>query len=49
MKTPAEIRSKIDEYMQKLDRAELPEDHENLCRVIDALLWVIDDTSGAAI
>lgn len=49
MKTNDEIRNKIDEYLSKLERAVYTEDHERYCCIIDALLWVIGDESGAAI
>ena len=40
---------KIDEYIEKTMRESDPEKRENLYHVIDALLWVIGDQSGAAI
>lgn len=49
MRNINEIRAKIDEYLAKLDRASDPETEETYCRTIDALLWVIEDTSGTPI
>ena len=49
MKTINEIKNKIDEYLCKIENLADSELKENYCRVIDALLWVIDDNSGAAI
>lgn len=50
MKTENEIRAKISEYMESIDK--LPwweEEREKRCMVIDALLWVIGDRSGGEI
>ena len=49
MKTIDEIKRKIDEYLNKLEQTENPETKENFYHVIDSLLWVIDDNSGAPI
>ena len=49
MRTTTEIRRKIDEYLERLEHATDPETQENICRTLDALLWVIEDASGAAI
>ena len=49
MRTTSEIKEKIDEYIEKTMRESDPEKRENLYHVIDALLWVIGDQSGAAI
>lgn len=49
MKTADNIRAKIDEYLAKLDRCTDPDDLPNWYGILDALLWVIDDTSGAPI
>lgn len=49
MRTPEAIRSKIDEYLSRLDRCTDPDDLPNLYGILDALLWVIEDTSGAPI
>jgi len=49
MKTYTEIKNKIDEYLQRLDKTSDPDKQENICRVLDALLWTIDDNSGAPI
>ena len=49
MKTLDEIKRKIDEYLERLNHTSDPDENENLCRVIDSLLWVIDDNSGAEI
>lgn len=46
MRTPEAIRAKINEYLEKLDRSDDP---ESVCHVLDALLWVIEDSSGAPI
>ena len=49
MKNANEIKEKIDEYMNKI--ADMPEgeEKENFCNIIDALLWVIGDSSGKPI
>ena len=49
MRTTSEIKEKIDEYITKAMRENDPDKRENLYHVIDALLWVIGDQSGAAI
>ena len=49
MRTVNEIKSKIDEYLNKIENLNDAELRENYCRIIDALLWVIEDNSGAAI
>ena len=49
MRNINEIRAKVDEYLAKLDRVSDPETEEAYCRTIDALLWVIEDTSGTPI
>ena len=49
MRTPDEIRNMIDKYIQRLDRAKNQEEEENCCRTLDALLWVLEDSSGAPI
>ena len=49
MKTGNEIRAKIDEYFEKLYKAKDEAERENIYHVIDALLWVIGDNSGAPI
>lgn len=53
MKSEREIREKIDEYMEKIDHDvtndEDIEKNEKMCCIIDALLWVIGDTSGKPI
>lgn len=49
MRTTNEIKQKIDEYIEKTMRTENADDRENLYHVIDALLWVIGDESGAPI
>ena len=50
MRSEREIREKIDKMMEEQSRrASLNEDDDDLCNQIDALLWVIDDESGAPI
>lgn len=54
MKSEREIRNKIDEYMEKLnqvkhDNTADSNKEEEICCIIDALLWVIGDESGKAI
>ena len=49
MKTTAEIRAKIDHYLQRLEAAKTPEAEERCCLILDALLWVIEDNSGCPI
>lgn len=49
MRTTNEIKQKIDEYIEKSMHVENADDRENLYHVIDALLWVIGDESGAPI
>ena len=49
MKTPNEIRAKIDKYLAKLDRCTDPDDLPILYGILDALLWVIEDSSGTPI
>ena len=50
MRTETEIIHKIDEYMNKLvDLRHEDEEAANCYGIIDALLWVIGDESGAPI
>ena len=49
MRTTSEIKQKIDEYIEKSMHAKSADDRENIYHVIDALLWVIGDESGAPI
>lgn len=49
MKTGNEIRNKICEYLEKIENTRDAKAIERYCRIIDALLWVIGDNSGAAI
>jgi hypothetical protein len=49
MRSTSEIKQKIDEYIEKTMRETDAEKRENLYHVIDALLWVIGDQSGAPI
>lgn len=49
MKSYEEIKRMIDKYITMLERTSDPEKRENYCHIIDALLWVIDDNSGAPI
>ena len=44
-----EIQKKIDEYMEKLDNRLDGNEKEQICCIIDALLWVIGDESGKPI
>lgn len=46
MKTRAEINEKINELLEKLQNINDSAKEEALCNQIDALLWVIGDTSG---
>ena len=47
MRTRNEITSKIDKLLSLLENERDIEKHENICCQIDALLWVIEDESGA--
>ncbi len=49
MKSNDEIRSKIDELMEKAENTTDSDEKEALYNQIDALLWVIGDTSGRPI
>ena len=49
MRTYNEVKEKLDEYFIALGCTEDAEKIEAYCRTIDALLWVIEDESGAAI
>jgi hypothetical protein len=49
MRTYSEVKEKLDKYFLALDRTEDAEKTEAYCRIIDALLWVIEDESGAPI
>ncbi len=49
MKSNNEIKSKIDELMEKVKNITDSEEREALYNQIDALLWVIGDTSGKPI
>ena len=49
MRTTSEIKSKIDEYIEKAMREADPDKRENFYHIIDALLWTIGDQSGAPI
>jgi len=49
MKTEREIQEKIDELMRKAATIGTAEDKEEMLCNIDALLWVIGDTSGKQI
>ncbi len=49
MKSNDEIRSKIDELMKKVKNITDSDEKEALYNQIDALLWVIGDTSGKPI
>lgn len=49
MRSTSEIKTKIDEYIEKVMRESDPEKRENYYHVIDALLWTIGDASGAPI
>ena len=52
MRTEREIRNKINELIEKeqqFQRDSEDEAAEYVCNQIDALLWVIEDTSGGVI
>lgn len=49
MKTTNEIIQKIDQYIEKITNMPEGTEKENYCSIIDALLWVIDDSSGKPI
>ncbi len=49
MKSYNEIRSKIDELMEKAENITDSDEKEALYNQIDALLWVIGDMSGKPI
>lgn len=49
MKTWSEIHEKISELMEKESNMTNPEEKQNICNQIDALLWVIGDNSGKPI
>ncbi len=44
-----EIKRMIDKYLIMIERTTDPEKQENYYHIIDALLWVIGDESGAPI
>ncbi len=49
MRSNNEIRNKIDELMEKIKNITDSDEKEALYNQIDALLWVIGDTSGKPI
>ena len=49
MKTENEIHDMISDLMDYLDNPMPKQRHEEICCVIDSLLWVVGDRSGAPI
>lgn len=49
MRTENEIREKITQKMDELNKVKTEIERQDLYGIIDALLWVIEDESGAPI